>query len=42
MGFDFPAGNWVNPVANNALGAAMNSSGSVFWGDDYGAHRLDF
>jgi hypothetical protein len=41
-GFDFPAGNWVNPVANNALGAAINSSGSVFWGDDYGVHRLDF
>jgi O-glycosyl hydrolase len=41
-GFDFPAGNWVSPVANNALGAAMNSSGSVFWGDDYGVHRLDF
>jgi glucuronoarabinoxylan endo-1,4-beta-xylanase len=41
-GFDFPAGHWVSPVANNALGAAINSSGSVFWGDDYGVHRLDF
>jgi glucuronoarabinoxylan endo-1,4-beta-xylanase len=40
-GFDFPAGNWIRPVANNALGAAINSSGSVFWGDDYGVHRLD-
>jgi O-glycosyl hydrolase len=40
--FDFPAGEWVSPVASNALGASMNSSGSVFWGDDYGVHRLDF
>jgi hypothetical protein len=41
-GFDFPAGNWVSCVGNNALGAAMNSSGTVFWGDDYGVHRLNF
>jgi glucuronoarabinoxylan endo-1,4-beta-xylanase len=41
-GFAFPAGNWVSPIANNALGAAITSSGSVFWGDDYGVHRLDF
>jgi hypothetical protein len=40
MRFDFPAGNWVSAVANNALGAAMTSSGSVFWGDDLGVHRL--
>jgi hypothetical protein len=37
--FDFPAGNWDFPVADNALGASMNSSGNVFWGDDYGVHR---
>ena len=41
-GFAFPAGNWVSPAANNAMGAAINSSGSVFWGDGYGVHRLDF
>ena len=40
MRFDFPAGNWVSAVANDALGAAMTSSGSVFWGDDLGVHRL--
>jgi len=40
MAFDFPAGKWVSPVANNALGASMNPSGNVFWGDDFGVHRL--
>jgi O-glycosyl hydrolase len=41
-GLDFPAAAGTSAVADNALGAAMNSTGSVFWGDDYGVHRLDF
>jgi len=40
MRFDFPAGNWASGVANNAIGAAITSYGSVFWGDDLGVHRL--
>jgi hypothetical protein len=40
MRFDFPAGNWVSAVANDAIGAAITSGGSVFWGDDLGVHRL--
>jgi glucuronoarabinoxylan endo-1,4-beta-xylanase len=40
--FHFPAFNGPVPIANNALGASMNSSGNVFWGDDSGVHRLVF
>jgi hypothetical protein len=40
--FHFPAFNGVVPIANDALGASMNSSGNVFWGDDSGVHRLVF
>ena len=40
--FHFPVHNGVVPIANNALGASMNSYGNVFWGDDAGVHRLVF
>jgi hypothetical protein len=40
--FDFPSGNWASSVSANALGASMNSSGNVFWGDDIGVHRVVF
>jgi hypothetical protein len=42
MRFHFPAGDWQSPISGDALGAAINSSGAVFWGDDSGVHRLVF
>jgi len=40
MRFDWPGTNATFSIGRNALGAAMTSSGSVFWGDDQGIHRL--
>lgn len=40
--FDFPSFNSVIPISGNALGASINSSGAVFWGDNSGVHRLVF
>jgi hypothetical protein len=42
MHFRFPSGNWVTPIADDALGAAVTSSGNVFWGDADGVHRQVF
>jgi glucuronoarabinoxylan endo-1,4-beta-xylanase len=39
-GFNLPGGSGAFPIANNALGALMNSSGNAFWGDDSGLRRL--
>ena len=38
----FPVLNAVIPISGNALGASMNSSGNVFWGDASGLHRFVF
>jgi glucuronoarabinoxylan endo-1,4-beta-xylanase len=40
MRLHFPSGDTAFPIGDNALGASMNSSGHVFWGDDFGVHRL--
>jgi hypothetical protein len=40
--FDFPAGRWSASIGANALGVAVTSSGSVFWGDSAGVHRQLF
>jgi hypothetical protein len=40
--FDFPSFESVIPISGNALGASINSSGNVFWGDNSGVHRLVF
>jgi hypothetical protein len=40
MRLHFPSGDTTFPIGDNALGASMNSSGHVFWGDDFGVHRL--
>jgi hypothetical protein len=37
-----PFRNTTFPIGDPALGASMNSSGHVFWGDDLGVHRLVF
>jgi hypothetical protein len=42
MHFRFPSGNWVTPIAEDALGAAVTSYGNVFWGDAGGVHRQVF
>jgi hypothetical protein len=42
MRLDLPFGDITFPIGDNALGAFMNSSGHVFWGDDFGVHRLVF
>jgi glucuronoarabinoxylan endo-1,4-beta-xylanase len=42
MRLHFPSGDTTFPVGNHALGASINSSGHVFWGDDFGVHRLVF
>jgi hypothetical protein len=42
MHFRFPSSNWVTPVAEDALGAAVTSYGNVFWGDAGGVHRQVF
>lgn len=40
--FDFPSFNSTVAISGNALGASINSSGNVFWGDNSGVHRLVF
>jgi hypothetical protein len=42
MQFRLTGGNWVTPIADDALGAAVTSSGNVFWGDAGGVHRQVF
>jgi hypothetical protein len=42
MRLHFPSGDTTFPVGDSALGASINSSGHVFWGDDFGVHRLVF
>jgi hypothetical protein len=38
----FPVLNAAIAISGNALGASMNSSGTVFWGDASGLHRFVF
>ena len=42
MQFDFPSVSWSTAIGVNALGAAVTSSGNVFWGDSAGVHRQLF